>query len=86
MVYLNRRKSASQLLCLLGRLGQRAHSLDGPLNGGACGNLAVPGVGRPVDIDAGELASLQPAEVDDVLDREVVTSGVLTFYCHYPHR
>jgi hypothetical protein len=36
-------------------------------------------VGRPVDIDAGELVSLQPAEVDDVLDREVVTSGVLTF-------
>jgi hypothetical protein len=44
MVYLNLSKSASQPLCLLGRLDQRAHSLDGPLNGGACENLAAPGV------------------------------------------
>jgi hypothetical protein len=51
------------------------------MNGGASGNLAVPAsyVGRPVKIDTGELASPQPAEVDDVRDREGVTSGVLSF-------
>ena len=51
------------------------------MNGGASGNLAVPAsyVRRPVEIDTGELASPQPAEVDDVRDREVVTSGVFTF-------
>jgi hypothetical protein len=67
MVYLNLSKSASLPLGLLGRLDQRVHPLDGPMNGGVCGNLAVPAryVGRFVEIHAGELASPQPAKVDD---------------------
>jgi hypothetical protein len=64
MIHLNLSKSASPPLGLLGRLDQRLHTLDGPMNAGASGNLAVSArfVGRPVETDAGELTSPQPAE------------------------
>src|SRR5262249_60182847 len=39
-VHLNLSQSASLPLGLLGRLDQRVHPLDGPMNGGACANPA----------------------------------------------
>jgi hypothetical protein len=70
----------AQINRALGRLNERVHPIDRPVNGRSCINLAVPAryVRRAVEIDTGELASPHPAEVNDVRDRKLIASGVPT--------